>query len=204
MDIKWVALHHFHLQRVLLLKADNYPKHVTFCQWFIQRTSINFKLLTYVSFIYEVFFTHKSSTHRICMCQLIKTNKVWKLELHNVLPSMWGIGLFQMFVSAGLLTICWDCSYYHCVWMAQTTSYFCRLCYQALWTKFLLLFSSECSSSVMALQYISQIMHMVTWWEKLEFNGLATMDWFISHRGHKIHLQLTSFFMWYVNEKHGV
>lgn len=58
-------LHPFHLQRVQLLEAEDYPKRVTFCQWFMQRTAVDPNFPTYVLFTDEASFTREGvfNTH---------------------------------------------------------------------------------------------------------------------------------------------
>lgn len=52
-------MHPFHLQRVWLFQVDDYPNHVEFRQWFLQKTSIDPNFPTHVLFTDETSSTRE-------------------------------------------------------------------------------------------------------------------------------------------------
>lgn len=126
-----------------------------------------------------------SSIATIHTCRLIRTHIVWELQLcNNILPSVCELG--------SLVTVCWNPTYCHPVWMAQTTSHFFRLflglmnevpadIFRWMW------FQHDCASANFT-NYVHSYLDNIwspmnwSWWTGLltiKVSGFISIDFFI-------------------------
>ena len=119
-----IGLQPFHLQGVKVLAADAHPKHVMFCQWFMQRTTVDPSCPKYVLFTNEANFTRDSvfNTHNL---------HVWAHQNPHGTRSAAVQQRFAVNEWTGLsVIVCCARIYYHPILTVQSTRHVFRLCYR--------------------------------------------------------------------------